>query len=154
MNSACTPAIDYKRDDVAARLRELAPTGVDVYSRQHLAAGSRTRCWQNLALNARDSDAGGQISAYNADGGDGGPRHYLGNLLMKRALVKGSIVTDYRPAVPRGDAQLAAWHAEGRLKYRVDVQPWARACTATTLNRLFHGTNQGKLVVRIADETV
>ena len=141
-------AIDYKREDVAARLRHLAPLGVDVYF-DNTGGDILDAVLQNLALHARIPLCG-QISAYNASGDWGGPRHYR-NLLMKRALVKGFIVTDYRPRFGEAMPKLAEWHAQGRLKYRVDVQPGLEHAPRY-LNRLFDGENEGKLVVRIADD--
>jgi NADPH-dependent curcumin reductase len=141
-------AIDYRREDVAARLRTLAPQGVDVYF-DNTGGDILDAVLQNLALNARIALCG-LIASYNAQGEWAGPRYYR-NLLMKRAMVKGFIVSDYRARFGEVMPKLAAWHAQGLLKYRVDVQPGLENAPAY-LNRLFDGDNQGKLVVQISND--
>jgi NADPH-dependent curcumin reductase CurA len=45
--------------------------------------------------------------------------------------------------------ELAAWYMDGKLKYRVDeVEGLENAPTA--INKLFDGSNQGKLVVKVS----
>jgi NADPH-dependent curcumin reductase CurA len=46
---------------------------------------------------------------------------------------------------------LAQWHAEGRLKYRVEVVDGLPQAPHA-LNRLFDGSNTGKLIVQISAE--
>ena len=141
-------AIDYKHEDVRARLRALAPAGIDVYF-DNTGGDILDAVLENLALFARIPLCG-LISAYNAAEGWPGPRNYR-NLLMKRATVQGFIVSDHRPRFGEILPQLAALHAQGKLVYRVDVQAGLEHAPRY-LNRLFDGENQGKLVVKIADE--
>jgi len=46
-------------------------------------------------------------------------------------------------------AELAKWHAEGRIKYRVDVRPGLENAPKA-LRALFDGSNEGKLVIEVA----
>ena len=49
--------------------------------------------------------------------------------------------------------QLGQWLAEGRLKYRVDVVDGVESAP-TAVNKLFDGTNTGKLIVKVAEPSV
>ena len=40
------------------------------------------------------------------------------------------------------------WHAEGRLRYRVDVVEGLEQAPKA-INKLFDGTNMGKLIVKV-----
>ena len=46
---------------------------------------------------------------------------------------------------------IVQWLKEGKLKYRIDVVDGLRYAPAA-LNRLFDGTNQGKLLVKVSEE--
>jgi NADPH-dependent curcumin reductase CurA len=72
-------------------------------------------------------------------------------ILMRRALVKGFIVTDYLPRFNEFLADMGPWVADGRVKWRVDVVDGLENA-ATAVNRLFTGANTGKLVVRVSAE--
>jgi len=142
-------AINYRREKVRARLRELAPKGVDVYF-DNTGGEILDAVLANLALNARIPLCG-LISTYNATGRGSGPANY-GAILMKRAMVKGFIIIDYQARYGEAIRALAEWHAQGRLKYRVDVVDGLESAPRA-LGKLFDGSNQGKLVVRIAADT-
>jgi NADPH-dependent curcumin reductase CurA len=94
----------------------------------------------------------GLISQYNAET----PSHNLSNLsrfLIQRARMQAFIVVDYLPRAAEALPHLTEWLLEGRLKYRVDlVQGLEHAPQA--LNRLFDGSNQGKLVVQVSPAPV
>lgn len=140
-------ALDYKKDDLVAGLSRLAPKGIDVYF-DNTGGAILDAVLQNLALNARIPLCG-LISEYNRDDNWGGPKYYR-NLLMKRALVKGFIVSDHLDRFAQAFEELSQWHRDGRLQYRVDEQAGLEHAPRY-LKRLFTGGNDGKLVVRIAD---
>lgn len=138
-------AINYRTEKVHARLRELAPQGVNVYF-DNTGGAILDAVLANLALNARIPLCG-LISTYTATGRGAGPANY-GAILVKRAMVKGFIILDYAARFGEAIAALAKWYAEGRLKYRVDVVDGLERAPRA-LGKLFDGSNQGKLVVRI-----
>ncbi len=139
-------AINYRSEKVHARLRELAPHGVNVYF-DNTGGAILDAVLANLALNARIPLCG-LISTYTATGRGAGPANY-GALLVKRAMVKGFIILDYAPRFGEAIAALAKWYAEGKLKFRVDVVDGLEQAPRA-LGKLFDGSNQGKLIVRIA----
>lgn len=140
-------ALDYKADDLVGGLARLAPDGVNIYF-DNTGGAILDAVLQNLALGARIPLCG-LISEYNRDDQWGGPKYYR-NLLMKRATVRGFIVSDHAERFAQAFEELSQWHAQGRLVYRVDEQAGLENAPHL-LRRLFTGSNEGKLVVRIAD---
>jgi NADPH-dependent curcumin reductase CurA len=137
--------IDYKRDDVAARLKELAPNGVDVFF-DNVGGELLDTVLRRLALRARIVLCG-DISTYNLEG----PAPALHNtryLMGKRARMEGFNTLDYWDHYTDAAGQLAAWLAEGKIKARVhELEGIDRAPEG--LVRLFSGEHLGKLVVRL-----
>jgi NADPH-dependent curcumin reductase CurA len=77
-----------------------------------------------------------------------GPYNFA-NILIKRARVEGFIVIDYFDRAQEAIADLSKWYFEGRIKYRVDVVEGLEQAPKS-LNRLFDGSNKGKLIVKIS----
>jgi NADPH-dependent curcumin reductase CurA len=91
----------------------------------------------------------GQISLYNLDKPDLGPRPQP-YLLVKRALMKGFIISDYAARFSEGITQLAQWLAEGKLKYAETIVEGFEN-TPRAFIGLFTGENLGKQIVKVAD---
>ena len=90
----------------------------------------------------------GLISQYNATEPVPGPYNFV-NILIKRARVEGFIVLDYLPRAHEAFAELSKWYLEGKLKYRVDVVEGLEQAPEA-INRLFEGSNTGKLILKIS----
>ena len=73
------------------------------------------------------------------------------NVLMKRVLIKGYIVTDYLARFGEFMREMPGWIASGQVKWRVDVAQGLENAP-TVLQKLFTGGNTGKLVVQISPE--
>jgi NADPH-dependent curcumin reductase CurA len=141
-------AINYKTENVLDALRHHAPGGVDIYF-ENVGGEILDAVLTVLNVGARISLCG-LISSYNATEPVPGP-YMFRNLLMKRVMLKGFIVSDYIARFPEAIGALAQWLMAGQLKYRVDVvQGLEQAPIA--VNKLFDGTNQGKLVVQVSAE--
>ena len=141
-------AIDYKAEDVAVRLKEACPRGIDVYF-DNVGGAILDAALANLAMRGRVVLCGA-IARYNQGQKEMvGPRNYL-NLLLRRGRMEGFIVLDYMPRAAEAVAALSAWIKEGRIKDRVDVAHGLESAPET-LARLFRGDNQGKQLLRIAD---
>ena len=56
---------------------------------------------------------------------------------------------DYGYRIPEAITALGQWHAEGRLKIREDVREGGLAAFVDTLNLLYTGGNNGKLVLKV-----
>jgi hypothetical protein len=135
--------IDYKNDDVAARLRELCPEGVDVYF-ENVGGAILEAVLDNLAMHARLVMCG-MISGYNDT--QPGPSN-LSRLIAFRGRMQGFILFDYASRMHEGTTALAGWLQEGKLRYRTDVQRGFENVPRTFL-RLFSGENQGKQLLKL-----
>ena len=138
-------AIDYKADDVNARLKESCPNGVDVYFDNVGGALSET-VFRRLALGARVPICG-QISQYNLAEPDLAPRN-LGFLIVFRARLEGFLIYDYVHRFPEGLQRLGRWLAEGKLAYREDVTDGLENTPAAFIGML-RGENRGKALVKL-----
>ncbi|MFN0084141.1 MAG: zinc-binding dehydrogenase, partial [Blastocatellia bacterium] len=76
-----------------------------------------------------------------------GPYNLI-NILAKRAKMQGFIITDYMPRAMEGISALGQWFMEGKIKYRVDIVEGLKNAPSA-LNKLFEGSNQGKLIIKI-----
>jgi NADPH-dependent curcumin reductase CurA len=140
-------AIDYKHEDVAARLRELCPKGVDVYF-DNVGGEILDAVLGQIAIRARVVLCGA-ISGYNEATPPPGPRNLM-NLVVQRGRMEGFIILDsvgrFGEAVPK----LAEWVRSGAIVHQEDVQHGLENAPKTLL-RLFTGANTGKQLLQIAE---
>jgi NADPH-dependent curcumin reductase CurA len=141
-------AIDYKSEDVGARLAELCPNGIDVFF-DNVGGPILERVIDRIALRARIVLCGG-ISGYNEKEPPPGPRNLM-NLVRQRARMEGLILTDFAPRRAEGITQLTAWLREGKLAHLEDIQEGGIENAPRTFLRLFSGQNFGKQLLRVAD---
>jgi NADPH-dependent curcumin reductase CurA len=141
-------AVNYKKAPIFAGLRRACPDGVDVYF-DNVGGETLDTVLSLVNLRARIVVCG-LISQYNATAVPPGPKN-LPNLLVKRARMEGFIVLDHLADAERAMADLVRWHLAGKLRYRLDVVHGLEKAPAA-VNRLFDGTNTGKLVVRVSGE--
>lgn len=138
-------AVNYHTDDVAARLTDLCPGGIDLYF-DNVGGGLLDICLGHLALRGRVVLCGA-ISTYNTPGRVPGPSNYR-NLIIKRGRMEGFLILDYLDRFPEAQLQMAGWASEGRIKHREHVvKGLERAPEA--LNLLFTGGNTGKVIVQV-----
>jgi NADPH-dependent curcumin reductase CurA len=139
--------IDYKREDVGERLRELCPKGIDVFF-DNVGGDLLDAALARLALRGRVVLCGA-IATYNDAEPRPGPKNYM-NLVVKRGRMEGFLILDYLARATEASMQLWQWVQEGRIAHRVDVVRGLENAPAA-LRRLFTGQNIGKQLVRIAD---
>jgi NADPH-dependent curcumin reductase CurA len=139
-------AVDYKSENVAARLRELCPAGINVYF-DNVGGAVLDAALARLADRGRVVLCGA-ISQYSSEQ-PVGPKNYL-NLVVKRGRMEGFLVFDYLPRAREAVADLAAWVQSGRFKDRVDVAEGLENAPRA-LRRLFLGENTGKQLLKVAD---
>ena len=137
--------IDYKSEDVNARLGELIPGGLDVYF-DNVGGEILEACMNHLRMKARVVICGA-ISIYNATDMPPGPRNYL-NLLVQSARMEGFVVTTYAARAGEAVQVMAGWMNEGKLQFREDVQVGIERF-AEVFNMLFTGENFGKLLLKV-----
>ena len=140
-------AIDYRNEDVAARLGELCPGGIDVYF-DNVGGEILDAALARLAFKGRVVLCGA-IADYNRSELGPGPRNYL-NLLLQRGRMEGFIILDFLERAGEAVAELGRWVAAGEIKVEVDIQEGLENAPRT-LRRLFTGANRGKQLLRIAE---
>ncbi len=130
-----------------AKLKELCPGGIDSYFDN--VGGALTDAVISLInVHARVAICG-QISQYNLEKPEMGPR-WLGQMIVKRALVQGFLILDYAARFGEGMKQMAGWLKEGKLKYREQFTDGIESAPRAFLGML-RGENTGKQLVRVAD---
>ena len=140
-------AINYKTcGDYSSAIRAACPQGVDVYFDN---VGGEIFDATLLCLNkfARVAVCG-WISTYNVSNAPG-PSN-LWQLVAQSVTVQGFTVLDYLDRFAEGVGQLAQWLMAGELKHREEVVDGLDNVLPTFL-RLFDGSNQGKLVIRLPE---
>jgi NADPH-dependent curcumin reductase len=138
-------AINYKSEKIREALKRTCPKGIDIYF-DNVGGETLDAVLAQINLGARISICG-LISQYNATTPVPGPYHFS-NILTKRARLQGFIVIDFLHRAPEALAELSRWYQEGKLKYRVDVVEGLENAPKA-VNKLFDGSNQGKLIIKI-----
>ena len=139
-------AVDYKSEDVSARLRETCPDGIDVFF-DNVGGEILDAALGQLALHGRVVLCGA-ISQYDSADLAPGPRNVI-NLIPQRGRMQGFILLDYRDRFLEAIPQLVQWVQEGRIHYAEDVVDGLENAPAA-FRKLFTGANTGKLIVKVA----
>lgn len=142
--------VNYKAADWREQLDAAASDGVDV-DYENVGGEIMDHVMNRLNFGARIIVCG-MISQYEASSGDNawGGQLSIGQLIMRRASMKGFVVLDHADRFPEAIGYLAGLLGEGKLHSEetiVDGIEHARDC----LNRLFEGTSRGKLLLHVAD---
>lgn len=136
-------AVDYKAGNLLPALQAACPDGIDIVF-ENVGGEILDASLALINLRARIVVCG-LISAYTATRREPGPYHF-GNVLLRRARVEGFIASDHADRAREALTEMGKWLLFRRLKYRVDaVHGLDHAVVA--VNRLFDGTNNGKLIV-------
>lgn len=141
-------AVNYKAESVVRKLRSHCPDGIDVVFENvggEILDAELT--WINL--HARIVICG-LISGYNTVEPVPGP-YAFPMVLIRRARIEGFIVMDYMDRATEAVQQMMEWHRDGRLIYKVDVYDGLETAPRN-INRLFDGTHDGKLIIKVSDE--
>lgn len=136
-------AIDYKSENISEMLKRHCPNGIDIVF-ENVGGEMLEAALDLINVKARVVLCG-LISQYAADKPSPGPRNFV-NIGLQRARAEGVLSTDYA----MGDCvrDISQWVLDGRIKYRVDVVEGLEQAPLH-VNRLFDGSHDGKLVVRV-----
>lgn len=137
-------AINYKTDDLAARLDELAPDGVDFYF-ENTGGPIQHHVFHRMNAHGRIIVCG-MIADYTAAEPSPGPNWI--NLIKKRILVQGYAMPDHLHKAPELIGKLTPYVQEGKIKYRAHVLNGLPAAI-DGLKMFFTGENNGKLMVKL-----
>jgi NADPH-dependent curcumin reductase CurA len=137
--------VNYKTDDFRASLKSACPDGIDVYF-ENVGGAVLAAVLRLLNLGARIPLCG-LIAEYNATESAPGPN--LRPLLVRRAMIKGFIVSDHNDRAPAFLHEMTPLVRDGKIKYREDVVEGLDAAPAAFIG-LLEGRNFGKLLVRVS----
>jgi NADPH-dependent curcumin reductase len=141
-------AINYKTESVLKSLQQHCPKGIDVYF-ENVGGEILDAVLSLINLRARIVLCG-LISQYNATEPVPGPYNFI-NIVTQRARLEGFIILDYFDRAQEALADLGQWYAQGKIKYRVDAIDGLENAPRA-INKLFDGTNQGKLIIKVSEE--
>lgn len=111
-------AIDYKSDDVRARLAELAPTGVNLFF-DNVGGDILDAVLENIAPEARVVICGA-MSQYPRLDQVTGPARYL-KLAERNATMRGFTVDYWGKAHAEAVSEISAWQKSGQFRMREEV---------------------------------
>lgn len=136
--------IDYKSEDVAARLSDLLPNGIDLYF-DNVGGEILDATLANLAKNARIVLCGA-ISEYTRDT----PfcLKNLGRLRRANANIHGFFVYNHMTEFSQAETDMADWIKSGQLRALVDIKDGFEQMPDALMG-LYNGTNKGKCLVRV-----
>jgi NADPH-dependent curcumin reductase len=140
-------SVDHRAEHLTKALASACPQGIDVYF-DNVGGAVLDAVFRLINQNARIPLCG-LIADYNAVEKTRGPN--LRPLLVKRAMIKGFIVTDHYHRAAECLRDLGAWLKDGSLKYREDIVEGLDAAPSAFL-KLFDGANLGKLLVRVSPD--
>ncbi|MFG1556189.1 MAG: NADP-dependent oxidoreductase [Thermoplasmataceae archaeon] len=138
--------IDYQTEDVAKRLSEIFPEGIDVYF-DNVGGKILDDIIARIRINGRII-LSGAISGYSSNN-----FHPLKNypvLISRRARMEGFIVTDYYRRFEEAQKQLRDWVIEGRIRQKEQLFHGLEMAPDIFMN-LFTGKSFGKQILQIAD---
>jgi NADPH-dependent curcumin reductase CurA len=142
-------AFNYKTtSDYYEKLREFCPNGIDVYF-DNVGGSITDAVFRLINTKARISICG-QISQYNLERIEMGPRLILTMLLVKQAKAEGFLVFQFLDKYPQGIMQMAQWLKEGKLKYKEDIEEGIEN-TPKAFMEMLKGRNTGKQLVKVSD---
>ncbi|MGE2735411.1 NADP-dependent oxidoreductase [Mycolicibacterium vaccae] len=137
-------AIDYRGEDVAARLDALCPDGIDVVF-ENVGGPVLDLILERINLHARIALCG-LVSSYH--GAEQTAGRALMSLVNQRGLMRGFIVTDYLAQAAEVRDILTPWVLDGSLVHREEFSSGLQSAPSA-MNRLARGENLGLQFVRI-----
>lgn len=137
-------AINYKTDDIAAKLAELAPRGIDIYF-ENTGGPIQKHVFDLMNAHGRIVVCG-MIADYGSETPSAGPNWIP--IIKKRLTIQGFAMPDHFAQAPELMAKLAPYVMEGKIKYRAHVLQGLESAI-DGLNMFFSGANKGKLIVEL-----
>jgi len=143
-------AIDHRSPDMAAKLKEACPKGIDVYFEN--VGGAVWDAVFPLLNDFARVPVCGIVAHYNDTSLPPGPDRtpaLMGAVLRKRLALRGFIVWDFAAQAPDFYRDMSQWLREGKIKHREDVVDGIEKAPEAFMGML-KGKNFGKQLVRVA----
>ena len=138
-------AIDYKNENVAARLDELAPDGINVFY-DNVGGDILDDVLMRIVEGSRIVICGG-ISQYENMDDVRGPKNYM-KLAERHATMEGFAVFHFADHYARAEKNLADWLRSGELVVREQIEQGVENFPAV-MNLLMTGGHYGKLLLKV-----
>ena len=138
-------AIDYKNENVAARLDELAPDGINVFY-DNVGGDILDDVLMRIVEGSRIVICGG-ISQYENMDDVRGPKNYM-KLAERHATMEGFAVFHFAEHYARAEKNLADWLRSGELVVREQIEQGVENFPAV-MNLLMTGGHYGKLLLKV-----
>jgi NADPH-dependent curcumin reductase CurA len=142
-------AINYRTQDVARRVADLFPDGIDVFF-DNVGGSILEAAIDNMAFDGRIVVCGSISQYLNADGTPRGPSNYF-QMVYQHVSMLGFHIYSYRDRYAEAEKRMAGWIEDGRLTHLEDRMEGMEIMPKALIG-LFSGDNIGKRVVQIADE--
>jgi NADPH-dependent curcumin reductase CurA len=137
-------AINYKTDDLEAKLAQMTPDGVDLFF-ENTGGPIQQHIFNRMNVHGRIVVCG-MIADYTAETPAPGPNWIP--LIKKRVLIQGFAMPDHLGDAPALLQKLTPYVMQGKIKYRThSLQGLESAMSA--LNLFFTGENRGKLLIEL-----
>ena len=137
-------AIDYKNENVGERLRELAPSGVNVFY-DNVGGPILDAVLDNIAMHAKVVICGA-VSQYNHMDKVVGPSMYL-RLAERQSVMEGFAFFHFPESIEPATQELAGWVKDGSLVFDEEILEGIERFPEA-LDFMFQGGNIGKLLVK------
>jgi len=135
--------IDYRSEEVAARLAETCPAGIDLFF-DNVGGTILDAAVERMAAHGRIVLCG-QIAAYDGDTPARGPSDMM-KLVYRRIRMEGFVIGDFVDRADQARVALGRWIDSGALTVRVDLRQGFGAIPGAFVD-LFSGRNTGTLIV-------
>ncbi|MGO1592033.1 MAG: NADP-dependent oxidoreductase [Ancrocorticia sp.] len=145
-------ALDHRDDDLAGRLAEAAPDGIDVYF-ENVGGAVFDAVVPRLNLYARVPVCG-LAATYNSTEAESGPDRLpelMGLVLRKSLTLRGFIQNEFRPSMFDDFlTDMSGWVRSGQLKYREDITDGLENAPEVFAGMLA-GANFGKTIIKVGE---
>ncbi|KAJ3112704.1 hypothetical protein HDU96_004251 [Phlyctochytrium bullatum] len=144
-------AFNYKSTDYGEALDKHCPAGIDIYF-ENVGGEMLDAVLPRMNTHGRIA-ACGMISQYNETSHTTYGVKNLMNVVGKRLLIQGFIISDYYPTetYPEFLRDITTWIKEGKVKYRETIWEGIDSVPKGFVGML-KGENVGKAVIKIASE--
>jgi len=136
--------INYKTENLEEMVAKYAPDGIDRHF-ENVGGKVLEVALDNMKIGGKITLCG-LISTYNDTEPSVGP--HLVRAIARRLTLKGLVIIDQQHRFGEIFEKLSAYAQKGQIKYRLDIVEGLKQAPEA-INKLFDGTNQGKLVIRI-----
>ena len=136
--------VNYKTDDLGAKLDELAPEGIDVYF-ENTGGPIQNYVFERMNAHGRVVVCG-MIADYTSANPSPGPNWM--RIIKKRLSIQGFTMPDHMHKAQELQAKLAPYVQNGDIKYRTHVLEGLESAM-DGLNLFLSGGNKGKLMVKV-----